>query len=100
MWSSTCAPGETFGNYLGHLMPGCHLVNDATDWFAAVVRAAANGIRTARKAVFKFPNYLYSKHIFQIISTLCWGDSIAPDYHSLSFRPSSSTRGLTTEAGF
>ena len=72
LWSSTFVPGKTYGNYVGHLKKGCNLVNVTTDWFSPRIRAISKGLRQAKKGTFKFPNFLYSKEIFSIISTLGW----------------------------
>ena len=72
LWSPTFAPGKTYGNYVGHLRTGCNLVNVSTDWFSSRAKSVAKGLRQARKGMFKFPNFLYSKDIFAIISALGW----------------------------
>ena len=70
--SSAFAPGKTFGNYAWHLRKGCNLVNASTDWFPPRVETVAKGLRQAKKGMFKFPNFLYKKDIFSIISALGW----------------------------
>ena len=72
MWSATFADGRTFRNYVGHLKKGCLLGGFTLEWCTPAVKAASDGLRRAKRGHFAFPNFLYTKDIFRIISALGW----------------------------
>ena len=70
LWSATFRPGKTFQNYLAHLKKACALMNHPTDWLTQTVREVSNGLINAQDLSFKFPNFIKSGLLIDLLTYL------------------------------
>ena len=67
---SPFGPGRTVRNYIGHIKKACALADCTLSWYTPSVREITMGLRFAKKAPFKYHNFIYAQDLYRIINFL------------------------------
>ena len=94
---ATFNTGKTFNQYQSHLQKATILLNQRLDWLTPTIRGISKGRRNAHDVSCKFPNFIRSADLLQILEWAKLDNSQGREYfisHLFSLRVPSETLAL------
>ena len=77
IWGAIINDGRTFGNYTNFDREAFFLLNDPTSWNTSASINTANGLRSAGKGRFRFPNFIRSDLVAKLTAFDPFGSQLA-----------------------
>ena len=66
-WSAIFLPGSTYSNYVGYIRKACHFLEQPLSWDTPAIANTVAALKLRAKGRFRFPNFIRSQLIAQIL---------------------------------